>query len=251
MLIMFGSSVFFVLLTEHLIRPQRFWTSNFLTSGTHALLGGMSTAGSLTRWFRDQLGQPELVAEAAGADNAYAALALLAAGSPPGAAGLVALPYFAGERTPIHDPGATGVLFGLRLTHTRADIYRAILESVAYGIRHNLEAMAEEGVRASRILAVGGGTKNRLWMQIVADVCGIKMAIPAQQIGASYGDAFMAGVGTGLFGELSDIRSWVTIRETVVPDPATRKVYDRNYEIYRALYEQTAGLMHALSDGAV
>jgi len=247
MLVMFGSSIFFVLKTEHLRRSRAFWAANFLEPGTYAFLGGMSTAGSLTRWFREQFGQPELAAEATGGENAYAALASLAGQSRPGAGGLVALPYFEGERTPLHDPDARGTLFGLTLRHTRADVYRALLESVAYGIRHNVEVMAGEGVQAHRILAVGGGARNRLWLQIVSDVAGIALEVPEQQIGASYGDAFMAGVGIGAFHDLTEVAHWVKNGRWIVPADPRPTAYETTYAIYRALYTQTADLMHRLA----
>lgn len=248
MMLMFGSSIFFILKTAEHVKTERFWSSNFMEPGAYAFLGGMSTSGSLTRWFRDQFGQPEMQAEKIGGVNAYAALAELATTSPPGAKGLVALPYFEGERTPIHDPKAKGVLFGLTLKHTRADVYRAILESVAYGICHNVEGMRREGVEPQRILAVGGGTKNLPWLQIVSDVAGITMMVPKQQIGASYGDAFMAGVGVGVFDDLTEVTQWVEMKHEIHPDAERQQEYKLNYRIFRALYEQTKGLMHQLSD---
>jgi xylulokinase len=205
--------------------------------------GGTATAGSLTRWFRDNFAGEELAAERAGRANAYEALAGLAASSPPGSRGIVVLPYFSGERTPLNDPDAKGMIYGLSLGHGRADVYRAVLESVGYSIRHNIEALEAQGCRASRILAVGGGTKNSAWMQIVSDIAGISQVVPTRQIGASYGDAFLAGVGTGLFGGISDARSWARTGETVRPDPSNRTVYDERYFLYRELYESTAGLM--------
>ena len=204
LMVMYGSSIFFILKTDRLYNSPHFWGTRFLEPDTYAVAGGMSTAGSLTRWFRDNFAAGEVAAESAGGENAYAALAELAAASPPGARGLVALPYFAGERTPIFDPDAKGLLVGLTLSHTRGDVYRALLESVGYGIRHNLDAMRAEGMAPARILAVGGGTLNRAWMQMVSDIAGIEQHIPAQQIGAAYGDAFLAGVGIGMFGGTRD-----------------------------------------------
>ncbi len=248
LMIMFGSTIFFIQKTEKLIRPERFWASNFLSEGTYAFLGGMSAAGSLTRWFLESFGQPEKQAEEAGGPNAYAGLAELAGQSPPGARGLVALPYFEGERTPLHDPKAQGLLFGLSLKHTRADVYRAILESVAYGIRHNIEGMKAEGVTARRILAVGGGTKNLPWMRIVSDVAGISLNIPEQQIGASYGDAFMAGLGVGVFDGYQDISRWVKMEHVIPPREDHDAVYQFNYQLYLDLYEHNRELMHRLSE---
>jgi len=245
---MFGSTIFFIQKTENLIRPEKFWVSNFLSEGTYAFLGGMSAAGSLTRWFLNEFGWPEKQAEQQGGPNAYAALAELAGSSIPGARGLVALPYFAGERTPIHDPKAKGVLFGLSLKHSRADVYRAILESVAYGIKHNIDEMKREGVEAQRILAVGGGSKNLTWMQIVSDVSGITLNIPEQNIGASFGDAFMAGLGIGVFDDYADISRWVNMKHIIQPRAETKDVYDEQYTVFRDLYETTKPLMHQLVD---
>ena len=248
MMLMFGSSIFFIMKTAELIKTQSFWSSNFLEEGSFAFLGGMSTSGSLTTWFRDQLAHYEIEKEKEGGENAYAVLASLASASPIGSNGLIALPYFEGERTPLHDPKAKGVWFGLSLKHTKGDIYRAILEGVAFGIRHNVEVMGEEGVQPARILAVGGGTKNPLWLQIVADVCNIDLVVPEQQIGASYGDAFLAATGVGLFKDLSEIKQWVRIKETIHPNLESRKLYEINYQIFRDLYASTKHIMHRLSD---
>lgn len=247
MMLMFGSSIFFIMKTAELIPTQHFWSANFLEQGAFSFLGGMSTSGSLTTWFRNQFAQEEVRKEQERGQNAYAALAELAAASIPGSHGLVALPYFEGERTPIHDPRAKGVWFGLGLKHTRGDLYRSLLEGVAFGIRHNLEVMRSEGVRPARILAVGGGTKNPLWMQIVADVCRVQLAVPEQQIGASYGDAFLAATGIGLFKDLSEIKKWVRLKETVNPQPEIQEAYEANYRIYRELYASTKQLMHELA----
>lgn len=247
MMVMFGSSIFFILKTTDLVKTERFWASNFLEDGTFAFMGGMSTAGSLTRWFRDHFAQVELHEQETGGPDAYAALAELASGSPAGANGLVALPYFAGERTPLHDPDAKGAILGLTLRHTRGDVYRALLESVAYGIRHNIEAMREEGMDPRRILAVGGGTKNLPWLQMVSDIANIALDVPEQQIGASYGDAFMAAVGTGLYSNLSHVSQWVSMKHKIKPRTELRTIYDRNYEIFRELYPSTRQLMHRLT----
>jgi len=248
MMLMFGSSMFFIVKTSELLNTRHFWSAPFLESGAYTFLGGTSTAGSLTTWFRNQFAELELEKEKTGGGNAYDQLAKLAAQSPPGANGLIILPYFEGERTPLNDPRAKGMFFGVNLRHTKADIYRALLEGVGYGIRHNLEVMEEEGVKPRRILATGGGTKNDLWMQIVSDIAQVTLFIPKEQIGASYGDAFMAGVGVGLFQDLADIDRWVQIGKRVHPSFKNAEIYDFNYHLFRSLYEDTKTLMHRLSD---
>lgn len=247
MMMMFGSSNSCILKTDRLVPTDNYWALNWLEPGTFAFVAGMSTVGSLTRWFRDNLSPLELADQSSSGRNAYAALASLLNDSPPGANGLIALPYFSGERTPIYDPNARGVLFGLTLKHTRADIYRALLESVGFGIRHNIEGMWAVSVHPGRILAVGGGTRNLGWMQIISDIAGISMAIPDQQLGSSYGDAFMAGVGIGLFRDLGEVRKWIRYPHQISPSPQLTAGYESLYRIYRKLYDQTRGLMGDLS----
>ena len=247
MMAMFGSSNSLIVRTEQFIRTEKFWGLNWLEPQTYAVVGGMATVGSLTRWFRDNLSPLELQAQQQDGANAYAALAKLLDQSPLGANGLIALPYFEGERTPLYDPDATGVLFGLNLKHTRADIYRALLESVGYGIRHNMDMMQSEGVNSERILAVGGGTKNLEWMQIIADIANVSMSIPSQQMGASYGDAFMAGVGVGIFKGLGEINRWVRPDRVITPRAENHLRYEPLYRIYLQLYRQTNGLMQDLA----
>jgi len=129
---------------------------------------------------------------------------------------------------------------------TADDKFAYHFESVGYSIRHNLEALAERDCRARRILAVGGGTLDPAWMQMVSDIAGIEQAIPGGQIGASYGDAFLAGVGVGLFRSLAGIRRWIRPGRIVRPEARRRALYDASYRIYRELYLRNAGLMREL-----
>jgi len=243
LMIMFGSSFFFVLLMDKLVPSPKFWATPWLDASAFTIQGGTSTSGSITRWFRDQFAQLEMGAQKSGGVNAYAALADLLRESPPGAKGLVLLPYFEGERTPIYDSEAKGVLFGLTLRHTRADVYRAILEGIAFGIRHIVDTLMEEGANPKRIIGVAGGTKNRSWMQIVADIANIQMLIPAKESSAPYGDAFMAGVGAGYFKSLSENHQWMGNVDVIRPNPQMHLFYEPYYRIFRTLYDQTKNLM--------
>jgi len=247
MMLMFGSTIFFIARTRELRASRVFWCSSFLEKDTYALAGGMSTGGSLTTWFRDEFGRPEIDIEGRGGENAFTALAKLAEKSPPGANGLIALPYFAGERTPLNDPDAKGVIFGLSLRHARSDVYRAILEGIGYGVAHNLAVMGKEGIQPSRILSVGGGTKNVALLQIVADIAGVELTVPEVQMGAAYGDAFMAAVGIGAYRSASEIGQWVRYREPVVPRRAYHDRYRAGFKRYRELYEATKPIMRELS----
>ena len=140
------------------------------------------------------------------------------------------LPYFAGERTPILDPDARGTITGLTLRHGSGSLYRASLEGIAYAVRHNLETM---GPADGRVVAVGGGTRSELWLQIVSDVTGLPQEVPAVTIGASYGDALLVAEGVGL---MPAGTSWSVPRTTVTPRLEHRAVYDELYEQYLALH---------------
>ena len=247
MMVMYGTTLFFIQQVAEPVADRRMWSAAYALPGAYCISGGMSAAGGLTTWARDTFGQPEVAAERAGGPNAYAALADLAATSPAGANGLLCLPYFAGERTPINDPDARGMLAGLMLTHTRADLYRATLEGTAFGVRHNLETMAAMGAAPRRLVAVGGGARNRTWLQAVSDVTGVPQAVPERTTGAAYGDAFLAGLATGLVPDLSALGGqWVRIGEELQPNPGFRSRYDELYAIYRDLYENTRDQLHAL-----
>ncbi len=243
LMVMYGSSIFFILQCAGLHTSRIFSGSPFLEPNSFVVTGSMSTSGTLTKWFRDQFAPLEVAAQAEGGEDAYTALARLGEQSPIGANGLIALPHFAGARTPLFNPEAKGAFFGLTLRHSRADLYRALLESVGFGIRQNIEAMRNEGLPIKRILAVGGGTHNPLWMQIVSDIANIEQVIPIEQIGASYGDALLAGIGVGLLKNTSEAASWIKSKTTVKPNPAVYTTYQGYYQLFCELYEQTKNSM--------
>lgn len=234
MMVMYGSTIFIIQLTAERVRDARLWYAPWMFPGQHASMSGLATSGTLTHWFRDEIAK-ELDPAAA-----FAALAEEAAASPPGANGLVMLPYFSGERTPIHDPHAKGMLFGLNLTHKRGDIYRALIEGIAYGTNHIFETYAEVGAAPRRLMAVGGGTRNRLWLEATSNVSGLGQLLARRTIGASYGDACLAAIGAGDL-DREAITRWNPIEKnvSVVADPA----YARNYGIFKALYQSTRHLM--------
>ncbi|MEO1091267.1 MAG: FGGY-family carbohydrate kinase [Pseudomonadota bacterium] len=236
MMLMYGSTIFSILLTAERVKDARLWYAPWLFAGEHASMAGLATSGTLTHWFRDQFAR-EL------GDDAFAVLAAEAEASPKGANGLLALPYFSGERTPIHDPRAKGCWFGLNLTHTRADLFRAVLEGIAYGTNHVVETFAEAGATPARVLAVGGGTKNRVWSQATSDVSGLPQALCRTTMGASYGDAFMAALAVGDV-RREDIRSWNPVQDRIEPEAVP--AYDRQYPIFKDLYLRTKDLMAAL-----
>lgn len=242
-MIMYGSSNFLITVTEALRTGGAYWPAPFLWEGTYAYAGGMATAGSVTTWFRDNLSQAG-AGKTEDSDAHYQALAEAAAAVEPGSNGLLALPYFSGERTPMNDPRARGVFAGLSLSHGRGHLFRSLLEGVGFGIRQNLEAM---GAADGRLFGIGGGTKNDLWMQIVADILG-RPQLLRDSPGASFGDAILASLHVGMLESRQEVEQWLPAPREVEPNPETRSVYDRQYELFQRLYDATAETVHALAE---
>ena len=239
-MLMYGSTIFTIRVGSERIRDPRLWHAPWLFAGQYASMAGLATSGTLTHWFADQLAR-DLPPEAA-----MAALAAEAATSPPGANGLVFLPYFSGERTPIHDPDAKGAVVGLTLAHTRADLYRALLEGIAFATNHIFDTYAEAGAPLSTIAAVGGGLRNRTWAQTTSDVSGFRQEAPTVSLGASYGDAFLARLAIGDVSG-SAINTWNPSAFTIEPDPRNASLYAKRYATFRQLYPSVRDLMRELS----
>lgn len=248
MMVMYGSTLFLIDLVAEPHPDRRMWTAAYALPDVHAVTGSITASGLLTTWFRDTLGGEEVRREREGGPNAYAALAALAEVAPPGADGLICLPYFAGERTPLNDPDARGVFAGLTLRHTRAHLYRAVLEAIGFGLRMNLDVMAEMAARPDRLVAVGGGAQNRTWLQIVSDITGMAQVLPARTVGASFGDALLAGMATGIVDPGTAFKRWVRGAAVIEPNPANRTTYDAAYAIYRSLYPRLKDDLHRLGE---
>ncbi|NWJ44289.1 MAG: FGGY-family carbohydrate kinase [Chloroflexi bacterium] len=248
MMLMYGTTFFFILVAEKPVTDPRMWLTAYANSGNYAVAGGMSTTGALTRWFRDQLAPDLLAAEQKGGAPAYAILSEEAGHVPPGARGLLVLPHFQGERTPIHDPHARGLFAGLTLTHTRTEMYRAVLEATAYGVNQNLQVMQEMGAKPKRLVAVGGGAKSKTWLQIVSDVTGTSQDVPQQIIGASYGDAFLAAYASGLVKDFDTLsKVWVGTPARIEPDAKNHALYNEYYDLFLQMYRQTSEISHRLA----
>lgn len=241
MMLMYGSTIFIILVTDKRIDDSRLWYAPWLFPGQHASMAGLATSGTLTHWFRENF-----ACEFDDPKQAAIALAAEAAGSPPGANGLVMLPYFSGERTPIHDPQARGMLFGMNLTHTRADVYRALLEGIAFGANHVIETYAEAGIPPQHVEAVGGGANNAVWAQATSDVTGLVQHVRDKTVGASFGDAFLAALGVGDV-HAADITQWNKPARQITPNMRNQDIYGRNERIFRSLYERNKDLMAEIS----
>lgn len=196
--------------------------------------GATAAAGALTAWIKALTG-----------DTPFERLLDGAATVEPGSEGLLMLPYFAGERSPIFDSAARGVIAGLTLRHTSDHLYRAALEATGYAVRHILESMNDSAEMAeTELVATGGGTRRALWPQIVTDITGYRQRMPTVLIGASYGDALIAARAVGL---ADTSTRWNSTKSVVSPSPKATTVYDELYDLYRSLDGATRNIAHSLA----
>jgi xylulokinase len=247
LLIKFGGAGDILLATDRPRPDPRLFLDYHLVPGLFMPNGCMACSGAVLNWIVRELGGGvDMTGE-----TPHAHLDRLAAGLPPGADGLLLLPYFLGEKTPIHDPYARGTLVGLGLHHTIGHIWRAALEAVAFGFRHHVEVFEELGQSVRRVVASDGGAKSRVWMQIAADVLGRPIELLAGHSGSCLGAAYVAGVATGSFAGWDEIARYVRPAGVVEPDPARADLYGRQYALYREIYERLRPLYPRLAASQV
>ena len=246
MMIQIGSSIYMILGTSTLIDDERLWREEFIVPGLCDISAGTNTAGSLTKWYRDTLFPDALEKEKSGGPDAYQSMMEGVAEIAPCSDGLITLPYWAGERTPINDPDAKGIVFGLTLSHTRAHLYRSALEGVAFSINQQLKLMEDHDVPIDQIFVTGGGTLNGTWMQIIADVLGKQISSPLVNIGASFGDALMAASAIRYpgFETYDKMLDFIRPGRTYLPDMKNHEKYKEYQKLYDELYEANKELMH-------
>jgi xylulokinase len=212
--------------------------------GLYLINGCMASSGSIIKWFRDKFGS--------GMD--YSVLDAEAGDIPAGSEGLILLPYFIGEKTPIFDPVARGIFFGLTLQHTRAHLYHAILEGISFGFYHHIQVLKNAGLEINRVRVTNGGAHSKLWRQVTSDVIGYTLEEVANHPGSSLGAAFVAGIGVGAFSSWSEIERFIQLKDRTYPDMTRHEKYQMLYGLYRDLYEanrrnfatlaQIEGLIH-------
>ena len=174
-MLQFGSSLYLIGISDRITNDKRIWSGGFIIPETCSVQGGTNAAGTLTRWYRDNIFFDALEQEKQTGQNAYELMMQNIDEIPIGSDGLLTLPYIAGERTPLNDPEAKGVLCGLSIHHTRKHMYRSALESIGYSVSQHLDIFRKNGVEIKKVYAVGGGTKNKYWLQIICDICGCEI----------------------------------------------------------------------------
>lgn len=246
LMVQLGSSCYFVYLSDHLVDEDRLWPGTFVIPDTYSVCAGTNTAGTLTRWFRDEIFSDLLKAEENGGPNAYAQMASLAEGVPAGSDGLMCLPYLAGERSPINDPDARGMFVGLEVSHTREHLYRSAIEGICHSINQIVDVLLDHDLPISKIMVVGGGTKNPVWLQTVADVLGRPIHIAEVTVGAAFGDALMAALVAGPYKSWDALSQKVQPKQTIKPIPENHDLFTARQKIFDRLYELTKDAVHEL-----
>jgi xylulokinase len=200
--------------------------------------GAMNATGASVDWMVRLLG-----ADPSRPD----ALLAEAEASPPGADGLVFLPYLAGERSPIWDDRARGLFVGLTLAHGRGHLLRAILEGGAFALRHVAEPLLAAGVGVTHLAVSGGTVATRAWSQVKADVTGFPVLVPEVAETAALGAAILAAIGIGAWPDArAAMRAMVRIADRLEPRSELRARYDALFDVYRDLYPATREVVHRL-----
>jgi xylulokinase len=242
MMIQFGSTVFIYCCVDRRLRDDRLRGNLFVVPGTYSIAGSTNTAGTLTTWFKDNLFDLRQEAETTG-QNEYDLMLRGLEDISPGSGGLVTLPYFAGERSPLNNPAARGCVFGLTLKHTRTHLYRSALEGIGFSIAQMLDIITEQGFPVEHIMIAGGGVKNTPWMQIVADILNRPLKKPRVSVGASYGDALLAAMGAGVFSSFGEMEKLISPGRVFTPDIVRHEQYKPYRRIFDELYVRTKDLM--------
>lgn len=209
----------------------------YVTPGKYMTIAGANSSGVLLRWFRDEFFASEKNNLQPG-QNIYDLMLDDAAQIPVGSEGLVFLPYFAGERSPIFNPNARGVFAGISLVHSKAHFIRAIVEGISLSIKDRLVVSQELGVQLGKIILTGGGARNRLWRQIITDMIGLATYRTPVKEAAGLGAAILASVGAGLHSSIEKAcQSMTELGDKVLPNLSYKEVYDELYTLYKVLYK--------------
>ncbi len=212
----------------------------------HLAVGIGLTAGSLIRWYRDQLGQWESEQARRQGKDPYDLITDAARTSPPGARGLMVLPHWSGAgtgRIPPLNPNSRGAILGLNLSHTKADLSRAVFEGITYEARLIIECLEVCGLRINELRVTGGGAKSRFWLQLKADMTGKRVVLPGVTEASLLGAAVLAGVGAGVYKSADEAVNRICgVAGVFEPNPAVAAAYDQRFLLYREISEAVVNL---------
>ena len=239
---MAGTSTVFMFSNDRNLTIPALIAQPHVIPGVHLLLGAMVSSGASLRWFRDQFGRSDAIGNDQSSIDGFDSLTQQADRVFPGSEGVIFLPYMMGERSPLWNTNARGVFFGLSLSTTRPALIRAIMEGVAFALRHNMESALRAGADIREVRTVGGCSRSNVWNQIKADVLGCPILLPRAAIGAAFGDAILAGAGVGVYRDLKkSLVDIAQVKARFTPNLETRDRYERLYEIFLNIYEHLRG----------
>lgn len=230
LLIKFGGAGDVLYCINEVAPLEKMFFDYHVIQGKYLINGCTATSGSLLKWLVRNLLKEEN-------PDAFKNFDREADDIPACSHGLVVLPYFLGEKTPLFDPEASGVICGLKLSTTREDIYHAVLESVIFSFKHHIDVLKESGYDPQNIMATDGGARSPLWCQIAADILGKPIKSFPNHPGSALGVAFAAGIASGVFTSWNEINKFLTEYRLYFPDSKNNSVYDEGYKIYRDVYE--------------
>jgi xylulokinase len=196
--------------------------------------GCMATSGSLLRWEQKIFKEDDLEKLDREAEN-----------SAPG--NLLTLPYFLGEKSPYHDPDMRGAIVGLHLGTTNGDIHRSFLESIAYGFKQHSEIFLGINAEMKKIRVTNGGSKSRLWRQILSDVLQKDLLSIINHPGASFAAAVIAGIGSGAIENWSFVEGYLEPGELITPSKEKKTIYEERYQQYLQLKTSVDPITHAIA----
>jgi xylulokinase len=240
-LLKFGGSVDVLIASDKVAPDPRLYLDYHLVPGLYMPNGCMATGGSGLNWFASTFAGGERPAAEREGLTLHQYLDRLAAGIPAGAEGVQVLPYFLGEKTPIHDAAIRGAFSGLSLSTGLPQLWRALLEAYAYAIRHHVEVLNDMGHATTNYLVSDGGSNSTVWMQIVADVLQAPLQRLSGHPGSCLGAAWTAAVGTGLARDWAGVSGFVRPRDRIEPKASNQAVHARGYQNFRTLYQQLRG----------
>jgi xylulokinase len=237
-LLKFGGSVDVLVATDRPRPDRRMFLDYHLIPGLYVPNGCMSTGGSGLNWFANNFAAATKPLAAACGLSMHQYLDQMAEEIPAGANGVRVIPYFLGEKTPIHDPSARGAITGLSLNHDVRHLWRALLEAYAYAIAHHIDVLSNMGLQLERFRACDGGASSRVWMQIVSDVIGRPVRLLKGHPGSCLGAAWTAAMGVGVADQWSGVENLVLEDELILPNHSNGPAYSAGYRIFRETYRQ-------------
>jgi D-xylulose kinase len=213
------------------------------------MLHTFTSGGIVLRWFRDEFATMEMQVGKSSGMDAYDLMGLEAEKVPAGCEGLVMLPHLQGAMAPEANPKASGVFYGFTLRHGRNHFTRAIMESVCFIVRRNIEVIEGLGVQVNEIRALGGGARSRIWKQMEADIVGRPVLTTTNDEAATLGAAILAGKAVGLYSSVEEAAGkMIQIKERFEPTSSNRAIYDETFETYVNLYNALCPLFETRQD---